>query len=315
MLKQYGFETAEEVYYLAQAVGPELSQLVGIAPVEIQSTLGNQLNLIPQESAQKLEELEMPMGVPIDRGPPRGSMPSFAPVIQSSKSSVNLIDGSMPMIRNQQSRGTCVSFATNAVLEYYFANLGSEIDLSEQFTYWNCKQNDGIPNSSGTWLSVSFPLIERDGTCPEHVWAYQADGCQTEDCGPPPVAAFTSALPYRSLTRSIASNAVDDIKAALEGGNLVAFSVPVFRSWRQNPSVKWEGKINMPLPNDIVEGGHAMCFVGYEESDKPGMGGGRFILRNSWGQDWAPNCPYGAGYGTIPFAYIARHCSEAYTVV
>jgi C1A family cysteine protease len=94
----------------------------------------------------------------------------------------------------------------------------------------------------------------------------------------------------------------------------VAFSVPVFRSWYLSAWVRATGKINMPLPNDILEGGHAMAMVGYIDSDETGTGGGRFIIRNSWGPDWAANSGFGAGYGTIPYAYIERHCMEAYSL-
>ena len=155
---------------------------------------------------------------------------------------------------------------------------------------------------------------ERDGVCPESVWPYQRIGCAKEDCGPPPAGAIPAALPYRRPARRLPPNSIVDIKAALAANRCVAFSVPVFRSWYRSLDVRNTGKINMPLPNDVNEGGHAMCFVGYEDSNGLGLGGGRFILRNSWGPNWAPNCAYGPGYGSIPYAYIARHGMEAYTV-
>jgi len=58
-----------------------------------------------------------------------------------------------------------------------------------------------------------------------------------------------------------------------------------------------------------------MCLVGYTDMPgRPEIGGGRFILRNSWGTLWAAQSSFGAGYGTIPYSYIARLCMEAYSI-
>lgn len=67
----------------------------------------------------------------------------------------------------------------------------------------------------------------------------------------------------------------------------------------------------MPLPNEPESGGHSMALVGYQD-DTNAPGGGYFLLRNSWGTDWANQNYYGAGYGVIPYAYIQNHCWEAF---
>jgi hypothetical protein len=43
------------------------------------------------------------------------------------------------------------------------------------------------------------------------------------------------------------------------------------------------------------------------------IGGGTFILRNIWNSRWGIQCIYGAGYGTIPYAYTARFDTEAHS--
>lgn len=311
VLKEYGYSTAEEVFFLAQAIGPELAETVGLPSSEIMSRLIPMLNLPSAADLAAVANLETPLGVPLDGLPPQ--MPVTGPVSPATLNAVNLINQCSP-IRSQGSRGTCVAHAALAVLEHYLTQSGTPSDLSEQFLYWNCKQNDGIPDRSGTWLKYAFPLIFRDGVCPESIWPYQNIGCITEGCGPPPAGAIIAALTYRTRVKPISANSTDDIRAELAAGRAVAFSVPVFRSWYQNLQVRLDGKINMPVQNDIPEGGHAMTFVGYETSNDPGIGGGRFILRNSWGTDWARASPYGAGYGSIPFAYIARYGMEAYTI-
>lgn len=313
MLQDYGYSSGEEVFYLAQALGPELTELLGISSFAVQNGLAGNISQIPQTEADELQSLDLKLGVPINLVPPVPIPISMAPVLAAAPAQVNHISH-MPAVRAQGDRGTCVAHATVAVLEHALKMDGADAELSEQFLYWDCKQTDGIPTQSGTWLRIAFPLIQRDGTCPEDVWPYQPTPGATEDGGPPPPNAFPMSLMYRRAVQALAPTSVADIKGKLAAGRCVAFSVPVFRSWFRSTQVRADGKINMPLPGDILEGGHAMCLVGYADSDDPGIGGGRFLLRNSWGETWAPACPYGKGYGSIPYAYIARYCTEAYSL-
>lgn len=55
-----------------------------------------------------------------------------------------------------------------------------------------------------------------------------------------------------------------------------------------------------------------MCLVGYED-DPDVPGGGFFYLRNSWGERWGRDNVLGAGYGRIPYSYLAEHGRSAYT--
>lgn len=107
---------------------------------------------------------------------------------------------------------------------------------------------------------------------------------------------------------------VNDIKNELAAGRCVAFSVPVFNSWLRSPWVAHTGDITIPVPGEVRVGGHAMCLVGYSDMPNPGLGGGQFILRNSWGNTWGISSPPGVGYGTIPYAYVARMGAEAYSI-
>ena len=105
----------------------------------------------------------------------------------------------------------------------------------------------------------------------------------------------------------IAQTSVADVRAQLSAGRVVAFSVPVYNSWFRSTYVAYTGDITMPIPGEIRAGGHAMAIIGcLDEPARPEIGGGRFMLRNSWGSAWGINSPHGAGYGTIPYAYIAR---------
>jgi len=96
---------------------------------------------------------------------------------------------------------------------------------------------------------------------------------------------------------------------------VIAISVPVYNSWYHSVVVRDTGDITMPIPGEYASGGHAMCVVGcLDQPDRPEIGGGRFILRNSWGTIWGGSGVWGPGYGSIPYGYIARYGLEAYTL-
>ena len=222
-----------------------------------------------------------------------------------------------PPIRNQQNRGTCVAHAALASYEHNLSLVGALQDLSEQFLYWNCKKHDGIQTQPGTWLGVAMPLLQRDGCCDEARWPYFGNDVQgNEGQGPPPPGAQLAALSFRPRQiNRIAPASVADYRAELAMGRVVAFSVPVFNSWLGSKSVAYTGEITMPIPGEVRVGGHAMTVVGcLDFPNRPEIGSGRFILRNSWGTTWGISSPHGAGYGTIPYAYIARFGAEAYSV-
>jgi hypothetical protein len=233
---------------------------------------------------------------------------AFAAVPPVLPASVSLIP-QCPPIRDQQNRGTCVAFSTLSAYEK------KTEDFSEQFIYALCKQRDGSPNTSGTWLAVAFPIVRDVGVCRENTWPYVGNPIPgNEGQNPPPPAASAAAPQFKRSFLQLSPTGVTAIKTALAAGKVVSFSIPVFNSWYQNPQVRLSGNIVMPFPNEPIAGGHAMAFVGYAD-DAAAPGGGRFLIRNSWDSYWATQSTTGVGYGTIPYAYIANFGKEAYHFV
>jgi C1A family cysteine protease len=106
---------------------------------------------------------------------------------------------------------------------------------------------------------------------------------------------------------------VPDYKTALNNAKCIAFSIPVFDSWYLPALPRKTGAITLPIPGEIARGGHAMCIVGYtDDPSEEYPGGGFFIVRNSWDTTWGSACPFGPGYGTIPYLYIAKYGMEAW---
>jgi len=227
--------------------------------------------------------------------------------------SLDYRDG-LPPIRSQGERGTCVAFACAAVREHLEGLAGAaldELDLSEQFIYWYCKQEDDVPLLSGTYTHLGMECMSELGVPEEHCWPYNLDQLpDDEGQGPPPPEALDETALYK-IERSIDLNPgeVQDLKTCLAEGKMIAFAIPVFDSWYFSAAVKRYGKITMPLPGEKANGGHAMVLVGYQD-DEEVPGGGYFLIRNSW-QPWGYQSTWGKGYGSIPYAYIEDHCYAA----
>jgi hypothetical protein len=192
--------------------------------------------------------------------------------------------------------------------------------LSPQYLFWECKNDDGQPDNDGTYVAIAFKELKQNVTCLDDTWTYNPDPGTSEGQGPPPVQASREALAHRIPTfMALAPTGLVELQHQVASGRCIAFSVPVYNSWYMSLEVQQSGAITMPIPGEIATNqGHAMCIVGYvtdENAAQPdNPGGGFFIVRNSWGSGWGASSKYGAGYGSIPYAYIASYCLEAYTI-
>jgi hypothetical protein len=315
-LRALGIESIEHFVATAQVAGPEMTRMLRVNLDELMASATTAAAPMSADLEDKLNSLPCALGAQVDDVRSAVDVvPPLALEAVSATCGLPLIEPTIP-IRSQGTRGTCVAHAVVAALEYYLFKNGAYQDMSEQFLYWNCKGNDGIPNTSGTWIRVAAPLVQRDGVCPEAAWPYSAIPLPgNEGQGPCPPTAQRQALPFRVTTTALPPTSVNDYKAALANKHWIPFSIPVFNSWYLNSQVRLTGNISNPLPGEVRAGGHAMCIVGcLDLPDRPDLGGGRFILRNSWGPAWGQTCTYGAGYGTIPYIYIQRFGMEAYTV-
>jgi Papain family cysteine protease len=316
-LKALGYRSKEEVLGVARAAGPALSSYLGTDAASLLTALE------PQGGAPAAVTVHRrhPLGVQLDSIPaPKFafSLPMAAVAPVALPPSVDLFVD-MPPPLDQGDRSTCVAFAALAVVENRDTHANAYQQMSEQFLYWLCKQNDSIPTLPGTYLAVAFPQLQSYGCCLDATWNYVAQVVVgNESQGPPPATAAADAATHRiSAFNQLSPTSVADIKRELANGHCVAFSIPVFNSWYLNPVVESTGDIMNPLPGETVVGGHAMAIFGYQDTAvpeaDPGLGGGHFLIRNSW-SNWGGASAHGAGYGTIPYSYLARLGKEAYSL-
>lgn len=219
-----------------------------------------------------------------------------------------------PPIRNQQERGTCVAFASVGFLEFHLkANpSGTFRRFSEQFVYWGCKNEDGMPQTEGTFVSTARQVLKDRGACLGKTWKYNPLPIpHNESQGPPPGGAKDEAKQFVFSAKTVAAKNPDRIREKLDAGKPVVLSVKTFPSW-DYPTTNDTGEIPMPIPGEKSDGGHAICVVGYELNARH-PGGGAFIIRNSWGTPWAkPQGRFQPGYGTLFFSYVQKYALEAF---
>ena len=82
------------------------------------------------------------------------------------------------------------------------------------------------------------------------------------------------------------------MKSCLAEGYPFVFGFTVYESF-ESQKVAQTGVLNMPAAKEKAVGGHAVLAVGYDDASK------RFIIRNSWGDQWGQK-----GYFTIPYQYL-----------
>ena len=231
---------------------------------------------------------------------------------ESLPASYRLID-KLPEVRDQGNRGTCVAFASVALREFL---IECKARLSEQFLFWACKQLDGSLED-GTYISKAMSALAQYGVCKSSIWAYNPNPTDDVSQGPPPPGAIENAKSYILASVRTVEPIVYHIKNILYGGNNsigmpVVIGILVFNSWYKSAETHRTGKITLPLPTEKPCGGHACCIVGYVD-DQSVPGGGYFIVRNSWGTQWAHESPEVPGHAMVPYRYIEKYCLEAFT--
>ena len=311
-LEILGYRTVEQFQALAYANPDMLCDELGINYGELDQILSG------MPSVRYLEAVypeEQPMGLLLEEEP---MIINYEDLLyqQPYYTAGGVVDlmPYCPPIRDQVGRGTCAAFSGVAFLEYEYINYAgyNDLDLSEQYFFYACKQRDGSPGSDGTTMTAVRDVVMYDGACLEATWPYNPYPTGDPAQGPAPVGAAQEAKNFvypdvEYYGGWFFKPSIDTLKASIESGHIISFGVPVYDSWYSSPECRRTGEVTMPLSNDKLLGGHAMDLVGYVD-DGSYPGGGYFLLRNSWGMDWAYESVTGSpGYGTIPYAYIGNY--------
>lgn len=214
-------------------------------------------------------------------------------------------------LRDQGDRGTCVA-CTIADFTQYVTQTNEP--LSIDYIYTCCKMFDGYINDEGSDLQTALGVVGQFGICPEYC-------CQTllSESSDISKVVHENDFPRIANIRPVLRGVIEDYKTKLTGADgtvpmPVPVSVLVFESSLRSQATGLTGKWTLPLAVEAVQtSGHAMLIIGYQD-DPSVPGGGYFIARNSWGEDYASDSPVDLpGHALLPYEYIRRFCFEAYS--
>lgn len=209
----------------------------------------------------------------------------------------------LPKAAFQGVRNSCVAFTLAAIYQILSKD---PTDLSEQFLYWVCKSRDKIPGDVGTDPMLAMRLMQEVGICTEATWPYKPAPSDSANPGhePPPEPAFGEAKLRRiKKFQQLPAKDFRQIKGALAAGKPVLIGLPIWEHWQGAWQGQHLGRLRSPLPGERRKGGHAMCVLGYRD-DATAPGGGYFIVRNSWGPEWAKDNADGPGYCHVPYKLV-----------
>lgn len=187
----------------------------------------------------------------------------------------------IPNIRDQGSQGSCVAMSGACMKEwqeYHDEKISGY--YSPQFIY-NQRENQ---STEGMYLRDLMKILTNKGCCREGFYPYGSK----EDI---PQNAFEDAKNF--VIKGYAKIfTIDGLKQALVKNGPCVITYPVYnytsRFWKQRSG-------------DKSIGGHAVAVVGYDANG--------FLIRNSWGDDWANK-----GYTVYPYGDWGAHW-EVYTTV
>lgn len=211
----------------------------------------------------------------------------------------------MSPIEDQGSLGSCVAHASTGAIEFLELKElkensgGAEVfpdktfdPISRLFNYFNARALDGhADQDSGTTISSVIRAMKTWGICRESIWPYLPKMVNKA----PDSNAYKEGAQHIVLGDYRLDNTVmDQLKQCLVTGYPIIFGMSVFDSFMSEESAR-TGLIPMPSRKETMVGGHALCMVGYDDSNHA------FIIRNSWGINWGMH-----GYCYIPYDYLTN---------
>ena len=244
---------------------------------------------------------------------PPVAVATVTPGAAGNPTSVDLMPGFAAVgVYDQGDTESCVSNATAGLIEYAAGQQQIDFSPSRMFLWYDArvyKNPVGGPvTNAGTSYAATMQALAEQGVAAESSFPFESANVLAN----PGAQSYLSAT-YAHATATAISGDVTSIEAELALGNPLAVAInltstfPTFHNPDFDPNPIPASDPNyqefgafpvIPTPSSTKTGGHGVVFCGYViDSSFSSEGGGAFILRNSWGSNWADG-----GYALMPFS-------------
>jgi C1A family cysteine protease len=163
-------------------------------------------------------------------------------------------------------------------------------ELSRLFLYYATRVwigNDPPAEDGGAMIRDVMKALASYGVCLETLWPY----APKDYAKAPSAAAKKDAQDHQILRYFRCPNLLNIRMCMAEGYPVVGgFSVP---SSMMGDYTDRTGVVKYPGKTEDFIGGHAVLFVGYNDTKK------LLMFKNSWGKGWGDK-----GFGYLPYAYV-----------
>jgi hypothetical protein len=217
-----------------------------------------------------------------------------------------------PAVLSQGQVSTCVGWATSyALLSTQQNILMGETNfykkqvrvMDPNFVYALIRNyNDGWCQN-GTFMGDAMDVLLNNGSKPLLTPPWLSCNSTYEfDKFAIAIASIYSINHYYTLNDK--SDLINTLKYSLYNKQPIAVGMNVTKSFATGSGMQYGGKWS-PSAYEQIEGGHAMCIVGYDDTKY----GGSFELMNSYGTEFGDN-----GFVWISYADMKKYMQEAYII-
>jgi hypothetical protein len=209
-------------------------------------------------------------------------------------------------IGDQVRTGSCVGWATaDAVLRWHLVKakkIAPGDPLSVRFIWMAAKETDEWPTPPSTFLEVAgtslkaaLDVARRYGVVSDRLLPFKSGKLYGDD----PNTFFATAAQYKIAMYFNLRTDMNRWRSWLATKGPILTRLDVDDNWF---NVDKTGNLDVYVPPPpLPPRGHAVALVGYTAT--------RFIVRNSWGEDWGDK-----GFGYASLAYAQAAFTEAYGV-
>ncbi len=159
---------------------------------------------------------------------------------------------SLPPVRDQGPRGTCLAFTVTACHESERTQgKSTTVDLSEECLYWGARQVSSLP-SGVTFASVTTAL-DHWGQPEAHCWPYDASRDEADGSYHPPSAAILAKNCFRANLGHLTVD-VTAFEESLKQGRPIVLVIKLSLPFYSAPG----GRVALPIQADIINDHHAV---------------------------------------------------------